>query len=341
MHFPKLTLQQKLFLALGVISLLSVIYLSSQSGVSPLSPPATTTAPLPPKTNPPQNPQLEKFQISGITLPSDFSLPSLPETLPVYRVSPTSPDYIALASNLARYFQLPLSDYSKNTWQSKDGTRSVKINYQNLTISYQYSPLPSSAPAQQKSPVSLESATEFTSSFIKSFPEWKDYSVQGDQIAYLQSGSGEYVPTTPENADIIRIPLIGQLDGYLLRPTNQNSAPLTLYIGPGNTLYKLVFIPDSFSVNSDPESKPVTSSENILSYLRVGQVQILDAFRESFIQNLDRPAQITVQSVSVEYHLLPKEQIVAPYYLFRGIFRQSAISSVDQPVLFILPVVDL
>jgi len=344
MRSIKLTLQQKLFLALGIISLLSVIYISSRSGISPLSPPGPTTVPLPAKTNPPQNPQFEKFQISSVTLSPSFSLPSLPETLSVYRAQTAGPDYLTLASDMARYFQLSPSDYSKTTWTNKDGTRSVKIHYENQTIAYQYNPPLSSASIQKLPQTNVEAAIKLATDLIKNFSEWNNYSVQNDQIDYLQSGSGEYVLSTSEQSDIIRIPLIENMGDYSLRYTNQNSAPLTLYVGPGDTIFKLVYIPRPYTVSPDPQPTVVTSSENILSYVKAGQVQVLDAFRESFSQSLNQPVQITLQSVSIEYHFLPQKQIVAPYYLFSGTFRQSASSSyeqIDQPVLFILPVVDL
>jgi hypothetical protein len=340
----KFSLQKKLFLVLAAVSFFSVVYLSFKTGFSPLPSATPSVTPLPAKINPPPNSQLEDIQISSIIIPPSFILPSMPESLPVYQVKSVVPDYTTLASGLARYFQLSPSSSSKTSWSNPDGSRHLGINYQNQTVSYLFTPQTSTSSKQLLARPNLESSTKVASTFIKNFPVWKNYSIQPDQISYLQSGSGEYVATSPEKADTVRLSYTELLDGYPLRFTNQNSAPLTIYIGPGNVITKLVFSPSPISVSPSSETKNTTPEENITQYLKVGQVQILDAFRGSFYKDINGPIVITVKSVNIEYHYLPSKEIIAPYYVFEGSFQLPSALSYDtagQPIFFLLPVVDL
>jgi len=340
---PQLSTKGKLVLGLAFLSFLSLIYILSSSGRSPI--PSLPLFPTPtPVSTEIQSPnatfrQIRSYQVS---LNPRFLLTSLPQTLPVYSASSTTIDLDAFTASVAAFLNLHRTTPTSRQWVSANTYRSLYQDYRQQMLNYSTDKSVEPALYSGPHPPSLSGAVSSAQKLVDLLPAANRPAInQSATQYYIASNSDtELSLTTSAKAEVINLVFEYQINGFPYRQANQGLPVFSVYVGQNNQIIKMTYSSQPLPLLSSPTEHPLLTLDLLQTQLNSGQGEVVSTDLGNITFNTTSLPPISLYSFQIEYHYNPLKNLVLPYFLLEGKFT-SSVNKQETPVYLLLPAVSL
>jgi len=310
--------RHKFILGLFLLSLISVVYLTTQLKKTPNTPvqPASDNIPLPTT-----NSQYQKYPLQKISYSPNIVFPDIPTTLSSHKAEEIPLSLNSLAQKISEFYKLPQNKNAPDIWNTETGYQYVLLDRLNQIVTYQ---LDSNQKPEfftgNKNPSvneSIQSATQF----LEKLGILSNYSTSPQDTKFFLFGTSHIEPIDQRGGNLVEINFTPKLNSLPIYKDSFYHPAVSILVGQNNTVVKAQISPLNISVSEPIRDYYLLNKDELLINLNSFPPQIIEAPINILISyKLEKYPEITINETSLEYRYNSVSKKLTPYYRLVGTF---------------------
>jgi hypothetical protein len=307
----KLNPKQIIYILLGIITIICLLYLYSLSRSVPTQYPSDQS-----KKGlelPVTRPDSQKVEVDQITFSPNLVFPATPSEIKIYSGSIIENDVNLMAKSLVDKYSLDKKYPGFDLWTDKTNTISLVVDNKNKTLLFS---------SLRKSNIifGVESLLKKAQAFMSLTKFSPTYLFQNSKIEYFKSDGNHYEAGSNSDFSLITIPFAPVIDTIPVIIDSLDIEPVTISVNINGEIEKAYFQDKLVKIGDPTETVKLISYDLLKERVNKGKFQIIGASSTSpYVTSITDVPNIEIQEIDLQYRFNTETKIISPYFHLTGV----------------------